>query len=108
MRIGFNHVSVKCYCRGCYHIFMSGYNSCSDFPYANTTCPYCGTNEKVVSDDNIFYKTYARDLFKHPVIKRDLTPEQIKENKDEIKELDRIERLLKTHGVGWYPPEDYP
>ena len=92
MRIGFNPVYVKCYCRGCYHIFMTSYNSCKTYIGGDDRCPYCGTNEKVVREDCL-----------SPVFNGMLEMRQ----KEEQEELKRIKQLLETHDVGWYPPEDY-
>lgn len=106
-RIGFNHITVSCYCRGCYHIFTTGYNSCTDYLGGDDRCPFCGTNEKVIREDTISIKLSMSDTTISYLKDK---PRKLKQHLKEMEEIKRIGRLLEAYGEipGWYPPEDYP
>lgn len=103
--MGLNWVLVKCYCKGCYHIFTTGYNLCGDYMGGNDNCPYCGTNDQVVREDGIdIYGSTSHMVEKFLKDK----PDKLKEHYAEVKERKRMFWLLKNYDNGWYPPEDYP
>jgi len=82
------------------------YNSCGTYLGGDSTCPFCGVDEKVVREDSLeidgSLDRLAEDYLKDK-------PRKLKKLHEDMKERERISRLFKTNPKdGWYPPEDYP